>query len=162
MGARDGTRAGAAHRPLGKVRGRGTPVPSLVLDRPVLYAFIRHLTARERFRALLDQLPDTRARYKEPGLPLLVAAVTAARWSHLSLLEQADRYQHRFDFGIAGVNVAQLTMAVVTGNATATFTTLLPQGTSLPATGGAGAGARPSRRRRAPWSAAAVLARSGA
>jgi ABC-2 type transport system permease protein len=47
------------------------------------------------------------------GLPLLVATVISSRWSHLSPLEQADRYQHRFDFALAGVNVAQLAVAVL-------------------------------------------------
>lgn len=47
------------------------------------------------------------------GLPLLVATVISSRWSHLGPLEQADRYQHRFDFALAGVNVAQLAVAVL-------------------------------------------------
>ena len=47
----------AAHRPLGKVRGRGTPVPSLVMDRPVLYPFVRELADSERFRAFLRAAP---------------------------------------------------------------------------------------------------------
>jgi hypothetical protein len=47
------------------------------------------------------------------GLPLLVATVISSHWSHLSPLEQADRYQHRFEFAIAGVNVAQLAVAVL-------------------------------------------------
>lgn len=47
------------------------------------------------------------------GLPLLVAAVISSHWGHLSVAEQADRYQHRFDFAIAGVNVAQLAVAVL-------------------------------------------------
>ena len=47
------------------------------------------------------------------GLPMLVATVISSRWSHLGPLEQADRYQHRFDFALAGVNVAQLAVAVL-------------------------------------------------
>lgn len=47
------------------------------------------------------------------GLPLLVAEVISTHWSHLGLAEQADRYQHRFDFALAGVNVAQLAVAVL-------------------------------------------------
>ncbi len=47
------------------------------------------------------------------GLPLLVAVVISSHWSHLGPLEQADRYQHRFDFALAGVNVAQLAIAVL-------------------------------------------------
>jgi transcription-repair coupling factor (superfamily II helicase) len=45
------------------------------MDRPVLYPFIRELADSERFRAFLEQLPDTRARVSEPALPLLVAAL---------------------------------------------------------------------------------------
>jgi ABC-2 type transport system permease protein len=47
------------------------------------------------------------------GLPMLVASVISSRWSHLSPLEQAVRYQHRFEFAVAGVNVAQLAVAVL-------------------------------------------------
>jgi ABC-type transport system involved in multi-copper enzyme maturation permease subunit len=47
------------------------------------------------------------------GLPLLIAFITSSRWSHLSPLEQADRYQHRFEFALAGVDVAQLAVAVL-------------------------------------------------
>jgi len=45
------------------------------MDRPVLYPFIRELADSERFRAFLEQLPDTRARVSEPALPLLLAAL---------------------------------------------------------------------------------------
>jgi ABC-2 type transport system permease protein len=47
------------------------------------------------------------------GLPLLVAEVISTHWSHLSPAEQADRYANRFDFALAGVNVAQLAVAVL-------------------------------------------------
>src|SRR3954454_6001335 len=58
-----------------KVHARGTSVPSLVMDRPVLHPFVRELADSERFRAFLEQLPDTRARVSEPALPLVVAAL---------------------------------------------------------------------------------------
>src|SRR3954467_1447846 len=45
------------------------------MDRPVLHPFVRELAESERFRAFLEQLPDTRARVSEPALPLLVAAL---------------------------------------------------------------------------------------
>jgi ABC-2 type transport system permease protein len=47
------------------------------------------------------------------GLPMLIASITSSRWNHLSPVEQADRYQHRFDFALAGVDVAQLAVAVL-------------------------------------------------
>jgi transcription-repair coupling factor (superfamily II helicase) len=43
--------------------------------RPVLHPFVRELAESERFRAFVEQLPDTRARVSEPALPLLVAAL---------------------------------------------------------------------------------------
>jgi transcription-repair coupling factor (superfamily II helicase) len=45
------------------------------MDRPVLHPFVRELAESERFRAFLEQLPETRARVSEPALPLLVAAL---------------------------------------------------------------------------------------
>jgi transcription-repair coupling factor (superfamily II helicase) len=36
---------------------------------------VRELAASERFRAFLDELPETRARVSEPALPLVVAAL---------------------------------------------------------------------------------------
>src|SRR5262245_2080459 len=50
-------------------------VPSFVMDRPVLHPLVRELADSERFRAFLEELPDTRARVSEPALPLLVAAL---------------------------------------------------------------------------------------
>jgi transcription-repair coupling factor (superfamily II helicase) len=54
---------------------RGTPVPSVVMDPPVLHPFVRELADSERFRAFLEELPDTRARVSEPALPLVLAAI---------------------------------------------------------------------------------------
>src|SRR6202162_5782001 len=51
------------------------------MDRPVLYPFVRELAESERFRAFVDELPNTRARVSEPALPLLLA----------SLYEELDR-----------------------------------------------------------------------
>ncbi len=45
------------------------------------------------------------------ALPLLFATVTANRWAHMSLHERADR--HPLDIALAGVNVAQLAIAVL-------------------------------------------------
>jgi transcription-repair coupling factor (superfamily II helicase) len=45
------------------------------MDRPVLYPLVRELADSERFRAFLEELPDTRARVSEPALPLLIAAL---------------------------------------------------------------------------------------
>ena len=45
------------------------------MDRPVLYPLVRELADSERFRAFVEELPDTRARVSEPALPLLVAAL---------------------------------------------------------------------------------------
>src|SRR5262245_13459716 len=50
-------------------------VPSFVLDRPILHPLVRELADSERFRAFLEELPDTRARVSEPALPLLIAAL---------------------------------------------------------------------------------------
>src|SRR5579862_7143309 len=64
------------------------------------------------------------------AFPLLFAAVTANRWAHMSVHERADR--HPLDIALAGVNVAQLAIAVLgvlvitgeysTGMIRATFT----------------------------------------
>ncbi len=45
------------------------------------------------------------------GLPCLFAAVTASRWNHLSLQEQAGR--HPLEVATAGVNLSQLAFAVL-------------------------------------------------
>jgi len=57
------------------MQGRGTPVPSLVMDLPVLHPFVRELAENERFRLFLEELPETRARVSEPALPLVVSAL---------------------------------------------------------------------------------------
>jgi ABC-2 type transport system permease protein len=64
------------------------------------------------------------------GLPLLFAAVTSSHWGSMSAHERADR--HPLDIALAGVNVAQLAIAVLgvlvitgeysTGMIRATFT----------------------------------------
>jgi transcription-repair coupling factor (superfamily II helicase) len=45
------------------------------MDRPVLHPFVEELAESERFRAFVDELPETRARVSEPALPLVVAAL---------------------------------------------------------------------------------------
>jgi ABC-2 type transport system permease protein len=45
------------------------------------------------------------------ALPILFAAVTASRWAHMSLQDQADRQP--LDIALAGVNIAQLAIAVL-------------------------------------------------
>jgi ABC-2 type transport system permease protein len=45
------------------------------------------------------------------GLPALFAAVTSSHWGHMSLRERADR--HPLDIALAGVNAAQLAIAVL-------------------------------------------------
>lgn len=45
------------------------------------------------------------------AFPILFATVTAARWGHMSPHERADR--HPLDIALAGVNVAQLAIAVL-------------------------------------------------
>src|SRR5947209_7091144 len=50
------------------------PVPPLVMDRPVLHAFVRELAEHERLAALAEALP-TRARVSEPALPVVLAAL---------------------------------------------------------------------------------------
>ena len=49
-------------------------VPPVVMDRPVLHAFVRELAEHERLVALAEALP-TRARVSEPALPLVLAAL---------------------------------------------------------------------------------------
>jgi hypothetical protein len=45
------------------------------------------------------------------AFPILFAAVTASQWAHMSLTDRADR--HPLDIALAGVNVAQLAIAVL-------------------------------------------------
>src|SRR5258706_5134265 len=45
------------------------------------------------------------------AFPILFAAVTATHWSHMSAIDRADR--HPLDIALAGVNVAQLAIAVL-------------------------------------------------
>jgi ABC-2 type transport system permease protein len=45
------------------------------------------------------------------AFPVLFATVTATHWAHMSLQERADR--HPLDIALAGVNVAQLAIAVL-------------------------------------------------
>src|SRR5690349_3237237 len=45
------------------------------------------------------------------AFPVIFATVTATHWSHMSLHERADR--HPLDIALAGVNVAQLAIAVL-------------------------------------------------
>jgi ABC-2 type transport system permease protein len=45
------------------------------------------------------------------AFPIIFAAVTASQWSHMSAVERADR--HPLDIALAGVNVAQLAIAVL-------------------------------------------------
>ncbi len=45
------------------------------------------------------------------ALPIVFAAVTASHWAHMSAAERADR--HPLDIALAGVNVAQLAIAVL-------------------------------------------------
>jgi transcription-repair coupling factor (superfamily II helicase) len=54
--------------------GRGTSVPSLVMDRPVLHSLVDRLRAEERLQAFAQALP-ARARVSEAALPLLLAAL---------------------------------------------------------------------------------------
>ncbi len=54
--------------------GRGTRVPSLVMDRPVLHAFVSELVENERVVAFADALP-ARARVSEPALPVVLATL---------------------------------------------------------------------------------------
>src|SRR5262249_56836144 len=45
------------------------------------------------------------------GLPLLFAAVTSSHWGSMSAHERAD--PHPLDIALAGVNIAQLAIAVL-------------------------------------------------
>src|SRR6059058_6016880 len=72
------------------IHGRGTPVPSLVMDRPVLHPFVLELAESERFRAFIEELPDTRARVSEPALPLLSATLHEALGRAFVLLVPED------------------------------------------------------------------------
>ena len=60
------------------------------MDRPVLHPFVRELAESERFRAFVDDLPDTRARVSEPALPLLLAAIYEELARPLVLLAPED------------------------------------------------------------------------
>src|SRR5262245_47366337 len=72
------------------IQGRGTQVPSFVMDRPVLHPFVRELAESERFRSFLEQLPETRARVSEPALPLVLAALYEALGRPLVVLAPED------------------------------------------------------------------------
>src|SRR6266550_2041175 len=74
------------------IQGRGTSVPSLVMDLPVLHPFVRELAESDRFRAFLEELPETRARVSEPALPLVVSA----------LYERVEQAQERGQFAFRG------------------------------------------------------------
>src|SRR5436190_14369861 len=56
------------------MRAAERAVPSLVMDRPPLHAFVRELLGNERFEAFAEAFP-ARARVSEPALPLLLAAL---------------------------------------------------------------------------------------
>ena len=56
------------------IGGAERDVPPVVMDRPVLHAFVSELVENERFLAFAEALP-TRARVSEPALPLLLAAL---------------------------------------------------------------------------------------
>ena len=45
------------------------------------------------------------------GLPVIFAAVTASRWSHMRLHERLDR--HPLDIALAGVNISQLAIGIL-------------------------------------------------
>jgi transcription-repair coupling factor (superfamily II helicase) len=67
------------------------PVPSFVLDRPVLHAFVQELVEYERLGELADALP-TAARVSEAALPLLLASLheRVERGLVVALPEDAD------------------------------------------------------------------------
>jgi transcription-repair coupling factor (superfamily II helicase) len=60
------------------------------MDRPVLHPLVRELAGSERFRAFLEELPDTRARVSEPALPLLIAALYEELGRPLVILTPED------------------------------------------------------------------------
>jgi len=60
------------------------------MDRPVLHPLVRELADSERFRAFLDELPNTRARVSEPALPLLLAAIYEELGRSLVILTPED------------------------------------------------------------------------
>src|SRR5579872_108970 len=53
---------------------RNPPVPPVVMDRPVLHAFVRELAEHERLGEFAEALP-ARARVSEAALPVLLASV---------------------------------------------------------------------------------------
>src|SRR6266508_2935711 len=60
------------------------------MDQTVLHFLVRELAESERFRAFLEELPDTRARVSEPALPLLLAALYQELDCPLVLLAPED------------------------------------------------------------------------
>ena len=60
------------------------------MDRPVLHPLVRELADSERFRAFLDELPNTRARVSEPALPLLLATIYEELGRSLVILTPED------------------------------------------------------------------------
>jgi transcription-repair coupling factor (superfamily II helicase) len=60
------------------------------MDRSVLHPFVRELSDNERFRAFVDDLPDTRARVSEPALPLVLATIYEELARPLVLLVPED------------------------------------------------------------------------
>src|SRR5205809_1090152 len=99
--------------------GRGTPVPSLVMDRPVLHSLVDRLRADERLPAFAAALP-TRARAsaaalaermpppaarpaplrvapgEEPGIELLAESLALAGY------ERVERVEERGQFAVRG------------------------------------------------------------
>ena len=60
------------------------------MDRPVLHPLVRELADSERFRAFVEEVPDTRARVSEPALPLLIAALYEELGRPLVILTPED------------------------------------------------------------------------
>src|SRR3954452_5639016 len=54
--------------------GRGMPVPSFVMDRPVLHTFVRELVEHEKLVAFADSLPE-RARVSDAALPVVLSSL---------------------------------------------------------------------------------------